>query len=399
MTTDLPGGLHPDELPAAEPGLEHLLRTLTSAGTPGELAGEHAATAMFRASVRTPASANGRPHPGLLPGALDAPTLVTPVIPAAGPAGSPPGRPRRRWRPRAAGGFPRLRVAVITATAVVGGFAAAAYAAVLPAPVQHIAYQAFHVLGVPDARPSHASGAPGGSAGAPGGAKTGPPSGRPQPGHSGSAGSQAGPSSAGGPSSQPSGGGSAPSGPAVLSGQAESTAIPAGTSATINGMLTLGGTPAGGVYIRLLAHAAGRAGWLQVGRTQTNAQGDVSFTTPVLRRNTDFVLVGTSAARSSVVAVTVLPRVSATLTAGPKGLKDYVTVATAYASKGDVVLLQVLQNGTWVTIKQSVLNAAGRITFVVSATQRQGEELQGVLLATTLHGEAASPPVTVPAPG
>jgi hypothetical protein len=389
MTSDLPGGLHPEELGIAEPGLEQLLRTLTSGGTQGELAGEHAAMSMFRAQVRAPASAPARPEAGVLPGALDGPTLVTPVSAAPG------ARPRR---PRVAGRFPRLRVAAITATAVVGGFAAAAYAAVLPGPVQHIAYQAFHSLGVPDVRHDHASGgAPGGSPGPQGGSKAGQPSGRPRPGQPGTGGNPS--SQPAGPSSQPPGSGSAPSGPAVLSGQAVSTAIPAGTSATINGMLTLGGTPDGGVYIRLLAHAAGRAGWLQVGRTQTNAQGDVSFTTPVLRRDTEFLLAGASGARSTVVAVTVLPRVSAALIAGPKGVKDYVAVSTAYASKGDVVLLQVLQNGTWVTIKQGVLNAAGRVTFAVSATQRQGEELQAVLLATTLHGEAASPPVAIPAPG
>lgn len=377
MTSDLPGRLHPDELGSAEPGLEQLLRTLTSGGTPGELTGEQAAMAMFRANVRAPAT--------------DAPTLVHPVLE---PAGTRPRRPRRPRRQPVKVGFPRLRVAAITAAALVGGFAAAAYAAVLPAPVQHIAYQAFHVLGVPDVRHSHASG------GAPGGVRAGQPSGGPQPGQSGASGNPAGPSSQpSGPSAQPSRSTSAPSGPAVLSAQAASADIPAGTSATINGMLTLGGTPGGGVYIRLLAHAAGRAGWLQVGRTQTNAQGDVSFMTPVLRRNTEFVLAGAGGARSTFVAVTVLPRVSATLITGPKGVKDYVTVGTSYARKGDVVLLQVLQGGTWVTVKQGVLTAVGRVTFAVSATERQGEELQAVLLATSLHGEATSPPVTVPPPG
>lgn len=375
MTSDLPGGLHPEELGSAEPGLEQLLRTLTSDGTPRELAGEPAAMAMFRADVRARAS--------------EAPTLVSPVLEPAGPP--PPRRPRVRR------GFPRLRVAVITATALVGGFAAAAYAAVLPAPVQHVAYQALHVLGVPDVRHSHGAGAAGGS---PGGGPAGQSPGRPQPGHSGASGNQAGPSShPSGPSSQPPAAGGAPSGPAVLSAQAVNADIPAGTSATINGMLTLGGSPGGGVYIRLVAHAAGRAGWLQVGRTQNSAQGDVSFTTPVLRRNTEFVLAGAGRTRSTVVAITVLPQVSAKLIAGPKGVKDYVVVGTSYASSGDVVLLQVLQGGTWVTVKQGVLNAAGRVTIAVSATQRQGEELQAVLLATSLHGEAASPPVTVPSPG
>ncbi len=145
-------------------------------------------------------------------------------------------------------------------------------------------------------------------------------------------------------------------GPAVLSAQAVSPVVPAGTSATINGMLTSGTTADGGVFVRLMAHVVGRPGWVFVGRSQTSAQGAVSFTTPVLKRNTWFRLADASGTRSSVVVITVTPSISATLRAGPQGVKDYVTVSTTAARKGDVVLLQVLQNGTWVTFKQATLN-------------------------------------------
>ena len=187
-------------------------------------------------------------------------------------------------------------------------------------------------------------------------------------------------------------------GPAVLSAQAVSSVVPAGTSATINGMLTSGTTADGGVFVRLMAHVVGRPGWVFVGRSQTSAQGAVSFTTPVLKRNTWFRLADASGARSSVVVITVTPSISATLRAGPQGVKDYVTVSTTAARKGDVVLLQVLQNGTWVTFKQATLNANGKVTIAISATKRQGQELQAVLLATKVHGAATSPPLTVPPP-
>ena len=75
-----------------------------------------------------------------------------------------------------------------------------------------------------------------------------------------------------------------------------------------------------------------------------------------------------------------------------------MTVSTTAARKGDVVLLQVLQNGTWVTFKQATLNAYGKVTIAISATKRQGQELQAVLLATKVHGAATSPPLTVPPP-
>lgn len=415
MNSDLPGGLHPDELGFTEPGMEQLLRALTADGTASELAGEQAALAMFRAHVPAPAGAPpfaaavpGAAVPGAVPGpavpgALEAPTRVQP---AANGGVIPPKRPVRA--PRLRGGFPRLRIAIVTATAMVGGFAAAAYAAALPAPVQHIAYQAFHVFGVPDSGHQHGSRTSGGPSGiprsiTPGGAHRGSPSKQPHPTPSGSGGHSAS-SPAVPPSATPSSSASAgspsgpPTGPAVLSAVAASSDIPAGTSATINGMLTLGSSPGSGTYVRLMEHVVGIPGWLLVKRAQTSAQGDVSFATPVLRRNAWFRLADASGAKSTVVEITVLPSVSATLRPGPKGIKDYITVTTTYARKGDVVVLQLLQNGTWVTVKQGVLAANGKVVIAISATKRQGQELQAVLLPTPRHGQATSPPVTVPPP-
>jgi hypothetical protein len=299
-------------------------------------------------------------------------------------------------------------VGIVAATALVGGFAAAAYTAVLPAPVQHIAYQALHYIGVPNSAKQHPSGGPSGSLHhtAPGGGHSVAPSKLPHPTptssgpHSGtphnvSPTTTAQPSaSAGSPSVSPGG-----PGPAVLSAQAVSSTVPAGTSATINGLLTQGSTPDSGIGVRLMEHVVGVPGWVRVGRSETSAQGAVSFTTPVLRRNAWFRLADATGARSSVVQITVAPSISATLRAGPKGIKDYVTVTTTYARAGDVVVLQqLLQNGTWVTIKQGVLTAAGKLVITISATKRQGQELQAVLLATHRHGQATSPPVTVPPP-
>ena len=127
MTSEFPADVGPEE-----PGLEQLLAALTRGPTADELAGEQAALAMFRANI----------HP--------------PVPAAAATAILPVPRPTRRLR---APGLRRWRLAAVgTTVALVGGFAAAAYAAVLPAPVQHAAYQAFGVFGVPDSRHSGAAG-------------------------------------------------------------------------------------------------------------------------------------------------------------------------------------------------------------------------------------------------
>lgn len=88
----------------ADPALDGLVRALTADGTADELAGRPAALAMFRDSRR---------------------------------------RPRRL----------RLAVSMSTAAAavVLAGGLAAAYAAALPAPVQHIASRMLGSIGVPDA--------------------------------------------------------------------------------------------------------------------------------------------------------------------------------------------------------------------------------------------------------
>ena len=105
MTTDLPEDPGPGGA-----ALDALSRALTAPPGDGELSGEAAALAMFRA-VR------------------------------------PPGHgPVPRFQRRA-------RTLVAAAGIALAGCTAAAYAAVLPAQVQHAAYQVLGFIGVPDARP------------------------------------------------------------------------------------------------------------------------------------------------------------------------------------------------------------------------------------------------------
>ena len=180
-----------------------------------------------------------------------------------------------------------------------------------------------------------------------------------------------------------------PTGPAALSVQAGSAQIPAGTTTTISGQLTLGGTPDGGVYVRLMERAVGQVAWLRVARAQTDSQGAVTLTTPALAANARFRLAYATGTRSSAVLITVTPGLSATLTRGAKGISDYVVVHTTYAHRDDVVQLQVLDNGAWVTLKSGLLNASGLTAFKFSATKWAGDQVQVVLLATRRHGSAS----------
>jgi hypothetical protein len=374
MTSDLP-----DDLGPADPGLEQLLTALASGPTPGELAGEQAALAMFRANIQPP------------PPALAART-----------------RPMRQLKPaprQRTHGF-RFRLVAAATTALAGGFAAAAYMADLPAPVQHVAYQAFHVIGVPDVPRHHA--ATGGknprhsSSPSAGGHAGSSPSSRshPTPSASGRTSSSASPSPS--PSASPHGSPSpsttVPAGPLALSLQASSSQILAGTAVTLTGQLTGGSASDAGVTIRVMERAAGQLGWHLAGLTTTSAGGDVTFTVASLVTNARFRLADAALAHSPVVIVTVVPTVTTNLRLGPQGVKDYLAVTAVYAHRGDEVVLQVDRNGAWVTVRSGLLTAKGRYVFVLSAQKMQGKVLQVVLLATRRHAAAVSASVTVPPP-
>jgi hypothetical protein len=139
--------LPPDEFVLGDPALAPLLGALTADPTPGELAGQHAALAMYRAARATGPAARFRRTARL-----------------AGRARGAGGRAYGRSR-RARG----VRLATVSALVVLaGGFAAAGYAVVLPAPLQYAAHLLFGFPGsrggAVAVRGGHGRGTPGGSA-------------------------------------------------------------------------------------------------------------------------------------------------------------------------------------------------------------------------------------------
>jgi hypothetical protein len=378
MTSELPGNLRPGDFGAGEPGLEQLLATLASGPAADELAGEQAALAMFRANVPPPAPA---------------------------PGGTRPMRQLRgqRLRSRRLGGrwLRGVRLGVISAAALAGGFTAAAYAAVLPAPVQHAAYQAFHAIGVPNSHAKAAAGHGGVPSGTSPSAHSTSPAGRahPKPSESGGAAAAASPKPSSGatPSPKPSSSGSAPAGPVALSVQASNGQILAGGTVSLTGQVTAGGRPDGGAVVRLIEHVAGQPGWQDARRATASGRGTVTFTVPSLTSNARFRLAA-GGARSATVIVTVVPGLSVNLTAGPRGADDDLAVSTVYARRGDVVVLQAFRGGGWVNVRARLLGTSGQTRFVLKASTWQGDQLRVVLPATRRHARAVSSPVTVPSP-
>jgi hypothetical protein len=365
----------PADIGPLDPGLSELFQTLTSGPRPGELAGEQAALAMFRE--------NQSPAAALSPGRFSRARRRTSRLSGA------PGR----WG---------MRLTAAAAVVLSGGFAAAAYAAVLPAPVQHAAYRVLGFAGVPDTHHHHhhAGSAPPGQnqAGGPGGpSRSSAPAGRSPSAGASPRGSASATTPASTAAASPSS--SAAAAPDRLSASVADAQIVAGSSLTISGRLTTAaGAGVPGTTVRLLRR--GRPGiWRQAGTGQTDANGNVAVLDPLLGGNAVFELAGPDGVASPAVVITVLPPVDAELSVGAKGLHDVLVVSTQYAHRGNLVVLQrELADGSWVTVREQRLNAAGKTRFLVSGRNLKNDQIRVVLSATPRHGESASNPVTVPPP-
>jgi hypothetical protein len=383
MNSDVPGGGNP-----VDPGVDQLFRILTGDPTQRELAGEQNALAMFRANISRPAG----PAPYRQSPADPSPTQPFPASP-------PPAEPSRSLRnPFRGPARWGIRLAAAGIIAIGGGMTAAAYAAVLPAPVQHLAHQVLGFAGVPDVHHQRHTGASasGQHSSTPARNSGTSPSGT---GHQSPAPGKTGPSphKSGSPSPSPSS--SAATGPAVLSASAVSPDIAAGAQPVIDGRLTRSGTGVAGVTVTLIERPLGQPFWHIAGTGQTTSDGNVVITAPSLITNAAFRLRTAGGAHSASALVTVTPVVQITLTPGASGLRELVTVSTQYAHRGNVVWLEVQSaDGSWVSLRKKRLNADGEAWFIVSRKVQANKVIQVMLVATLRHGAATSNQVTVPAP-
>jgi hypothetical protein len=318
----------PPDLPGpADPSVDHLVRALTADGSADELAGRQAALAMFRDSRR---------------------------------------RPRRRFS------FPMSTAA---AAVVVAAGLASAYAALLPAPVQHIAYRMLDRIGVPDAH--HPSASPS-AATIPSTTSNSAVSASPVQASSGLTGT---------PTPHPAQD-QIPAQDLVLA--PAYARIAADGDDVLSGRLAAEGRAEPGVRVRLLEHVAGVPGWRYAGRAVTDRRGDVTFTVQQLTSNASFRLTGPKGATSPPVVVTVVPPVSLQLAAGPKKGTDLLTAVAPFADTGDPVVLQELSGNVWRSVGEHSLDQGHEASFTVRIPKSGGLEYRVVLPQTSRHGRSRS---------
>jgi hypothetical protein len=386
MSSDLTDGAA-----SADPGIDQLFRILTAGPTRNELAGERDALAMFRANVSPLASpAAGRRAPASVNRTPVSADGTTAPIPVGRPAPEPERHARRRvqWPARWS-----IRLAAAGLIAIVGGTAAVAYAAALPAPVQNLAHQVLGIVGVPAAHHQyHASTSRthGHHGSGPAGLSSAPPGGHSRPSQAAKASPSASPATSRSSSTA--------TGPAVLSASASSADIMAGTAPVIDGQLTRSGTGIKGVTVALIERLAGHAVWHVAGTGQTASGGNVTITGPPLAANAVFRLWIKGGVHSASVPITVTPQVTVVLTEA-SALRDLLAVTTQFAHRGNVVWLQAQSaSGSWVNVRSKRLNAAGNAWFILGRKRFEDKTVRVVLVATVRHGSAASNTATVQPP-
>jgi hypothetical protein len=339
-----------DDLIAGHPGLHALVRALTSAGTPRELAGERAALAMFRQVMAARATPSGPRHRSERAGLL-APIRRLALLGSAG------------------------------VLALCASFAAAGYAAALPVPVQQVAHQLLGFAGVPSSRSPGHSPAHG----------TVPPaaSGNPAPpgGRGGTApGSQSGPPGPSGASSR-----------MRLMISITRPRLDAGSPAALIALLTRDGAAVSGAKLSLLELSSGGQGWQRAASAITDPAGRATLTVPRLTANAVFRVSGPDGVMSGRLEVTVVPAITVSVTTG-HGAAVTAAVTCPFCAAGDVVQLQVLSAGQWQLAHAKRLGRSGGAVFVLPSSKASAS-YRIMLLGTMAHDPAVSHVITVPPHG
>lgn len=333
----------PDGPGCREPGLDRLISALTADGHPDELAGRDGALAAFRASRARRRGTGWR----LLPG--------TPA---------------------------RVGAAAAALILAFAGLTVAAYAKALPAPVQHIAYNVFSPLGVPDNQVttlSHAS------------RQHGRPTRHARPARHEKS----------GPSPSPSCPCATATPRLALKGSALAITaarvrLPASGWDQFTARLTSHGRPETGIRIRLLERPAGSASWVLAGSGVTGGHGRIKVGITHLTANATFRFAGRNGVHSASVSVTVIPSVRIWRAPAKPG-RDRLVAAAQFAGVGDAVELQKRSGSGWQNVTSGVLNTAHRASFSMSAGQAGGHYYRVKLMATNAHGGAVSAAIVVPA--
>jgi hypothetical protein len=135
--------------------------------------------------------------------------------------------------------------------------------------------------------------------------------------------------------------------------------------------------------------------WTAVGQGTTGRGGKATLTVSDLTVNAAFRVTGPGGSASAAIPVTVVPQVSVTVLTRPSGRRAVIKVVCQYAQPGNVVVLEVYRDGTWVPVRARRIGSLLKTGFLVKVPLTKAKTVQVVLRATRLHAAAVSNEVTV----
>jgi hypothetical protein len=171
--------------------------------------------------------------------------------------------------------------------------------------------------------------------------------------------------------------------------------IPAGSSVTITASATRHGHGVAGVSVTLLEVTPKDKVWTAVAHGTTGRGGKAMLTVSGLTMNAGFKVTGPDGSASTAIPVTVVPQVSITVLSRPSGRRAVIKVVCQYAQPGNVVVLEVYRNGTWVPVRARRIGRLLKTGFVVKVPLAKAKTVQVVLRATRKHAAGVSNEVTV----
>jgi hypothetical protein len=180
-----------------------------------------------------------------------------------------------------------------------------------------------------------------------------------------------------------------PSAQPTLTVQASRRVVPVHQGLQLRGVLARDGHPIGGRTVYAAVYDVGASSWRQVSQGQTASDGTITLRVAALVRNCR-VRLATKGMTSRAIAITVIPRLTATLTRTSPGDRYLVDVSADGGEPGDAAVLQRYDGGSWVRVASHRLGNQSRTRFTIPVPA-DPTRYRVRLAGTKTHGPAGVP--------
>jgi hypothetical protein len=165
--------------------------------------------------------------------------------------------------------------------------------------------------------------------------------------------------------------------------------VPVHQGLQLRGTLTRDGQPLAGQTVYAAVLDAGASSWRRVAHGQTASDGSIALRVAPLVRNAR-VRLASSGITSTPIPITVIPRLTATLTRNSAGDRYLVDIAADGGESGDAAVLQRYDGSSWVRVATHQLGSKAGTRFTIPVPA-DATRYRVRLAATKTHGPSGVP--------